>query len=233
MERTAFNTLQAMERSWWYRGRARVVSAALRNVGVRNAQRILDFGSGFGGMYDALATIGKNVYAFEPDREAEIESKKRGYTAIYPTAEQALAQQYDLIGLFDVLEHIEKDRDFLIAAHAALAERGTLAITVPAFQFLWSEHDVSHHHFRRYTTARLREDLHATGYEIAYIGYWNMILFAPAYLARMLNRSGESSFGLPKIIDAILYACVCIEAFFIRYIPLPFGVSVITVARKI
>src|SRR5262249_12558836 len=148
MERNAFKLLHDMENSWWYRGRAAVVRGLISKE--KNKGKVLDFGAGFGGMYPELAVRGE-VYAFEPDKEAQRTARSRPYAAIYDSEKEALDNSYDLIGLFDVLEHLPDDKYFLNKARKSLNKNGKLAITVPANPFLWSEHDVSHHHYRRYT----------------------------------------------------------------------------------
>ena len=232
MERKAFELLSGMEKSWWYRGRAAAVRAALAHCGANRATDVLDFGAGYGGMHDELLKLGKNIYAFEPDAEAQKAAKKRGYAQVFSSESEALGRSYDLIGLFDVVEHIERDYEFLTKAHGALCAEGRLLITVPAFQFLWSTHDTQHHHFRRYTGASMRGVLDRAGFDAEYMSYWNMTLFVPAALMRLLGRSGESALKMPRWLDAIFFAIVKAESLLIRLTPLPFGVSLVVIARK-
>lgn len=231
MEKNAFKLLHDLESSWWYKGRAAVVRQALTRVSLPEHARILDFGAGYGGMYTVLSRYG-TVSAFEPEEEARMATGKRGYAVTYTSAEDALAAAPELIGLFDVLEHIPDDRAFLRSAHQALPAGGSLVITVPAMPFLWSGHDVSHHHHRRYTRKTLRAALEQEGYEIAYISYWNMILFPVAALVRLLGRTGETSFSIHPFMNSILLSTVQFEAFLMRFFPLPFGISLVAIARK-
>ena len=232
MDRTAFELLRNMEKSWWYRGRARVVHAALVLAHAKKVPDVLDFGAGFGGMRDELARVGQNVYAFEPDAEAQSAARKRGYKEVFSDENIAMGRKYDAIGLFDVVEHIERDKEFLIRANAALRDEGILAITVPAFQFLWSVHDVNHHHFRRYTKQTLRKVLEDAGFVVEYCSYWNMTLFVPAAIMRLLGSSGESSLSMPRWLDSIFFALVRIETLIMRAFSLPFGTGLVCVAKK-
>lgn len=229
MERAAFVLLKTLERSWWYRGRALVVQQALKRVG--GGKRILDYGAGFGGMQATLARYG-NVSAYEPDDEARSGLSARGYVKTYTDEPEALSEPYDLIGLFDVLEHIEDDGGFLRRAHDSLSVGGRLAITVPAMPFLWSTHDVTHKHFRRYTWGTLRRILTENGFEIEYLSYWNMFLLPPAALVRFLGRSGETSFHVPAIVNALLYGIIRLEVLLMHLVPLPFGISLIAVVHR-
>ena len=103
---------------------------------------------------------------------------------------------FQCVTLLDVLEHIEDDRATLEAVHRVLAPAGQLLITVPAFPFLWGEHDVAHHHQRRYRAKGLRQLLEATGYEITRLSYYNTWLFPVVAAVRLLRRcfpGGEAS----------------------------------------
>ncbi len=231
MERTAFTLLHEAERSWWYRGRAAVIRAALTRVRIPPG-RVLDFGAGYGGMHSTFAEYGE-VEAFEPDEIARANAKERGYKRVYDTVTAALQNRYDLIALCDVLEHIKDDAEFLRDARAALTEEGKLLLTVPAMPFLWSAHDVNHHHYRRYSRKALHKVLRENGFRVCYMSFWNMFLFPPAAFARLTNRGGESSLRLPSGIDALFYTLVHIEAFFIRFISLPFGVSLVVLAEPV
>lgn len=232
MERAAFKLLSSMEKSWWYRGRAAAIRAALLHCGAETVEDVLDFGAGYGGMYGELSRVGKNVYAYEPDRDAQVAASKRGYAHVFSLEKDALGRAYGLIGLFDVVEHIEHDREFLGKAYGALKKGGRLAITVPAFQFLWGTHDINHHHFRRYTKNSIRGVLNEAGFAIEYASYWNMLLFIPAGLMRLLGRSGESALSMPRSLNALFFAVVKMESIVIRFLPLPFGISLVVIARK-
>lgn len=231
MDQHAFELLHTIEASWWYRGRAAVIRGVLARVHHPGAMQILDFGAGYGGMYEELALQG-TVSAFEPDKKAQEVVKTKHYQEVYDTEAAALSKRYDLIGLFDVIEHIEDDRAFLLRAKTALEKEGRLIITVPAMPFLWSNHDVANRHFRRYTRATLRRVLENAGYRIEYLSFWNTLLFVPAALLRLLGQSGESATALPRALDVLIYSLIRIEVWLMRVFPLPFGLSLVALARK-
>ncbi len=232
MERDAFKLLDAMERSWWYRGRIAVVRAGLRRVRVGRTGDALDFGAGFGGMRAMLADFGEHIDAFEPDLEAKAAASKRGYRTVFSSDTEAFSHSYGLIGLFDVVEHVEDDATLLKSAYGALATGGIVSITVPAFPFLWSAHDVTHHHYRRYTKASMRAALEQAGFAVEYASYWNMTLFVPAAALRLMGRSGENGLSLPKYLDALFLGIIRIESFLMRFMPLPFGTGLVMIARR-
>ncbi len=232
MKRDAFLLLHDMEDSWWYRGRAAVVHTVLTHeIGHLPLEDALDFGAGYGGMRKYLKFFCSQVYGFEPDAAASAIAGNRGYTQIFSSAEEALARRYSLIGLFDVVEHMKDDRAGIEDVKNSLVSSGYLVVTVPAFQYLWSVHDINHHHYRRYTRASLKKLLEEKGLEVTYISYWNTILFIPAALMRLMGSSGESVLSLPVFLNALFFALVRIEAFLLRFISLPFGTGLVAVAR--
>jgi SAM-dependent methyltransferase len=181
-------------------------------------------------MHDLLATFG-GVSALEIDEQASKQASQKGYERVYSNSHDALARTYDLIALFDVLEHIEDDAAFLHQANSALTPEGRVVLTVPAMPFLWSAHDVSHHHFRRYTKQTLCSVLESAGFAVEYVSYWNFCLFIPAAVARLLGRAGEDSLRLPSSLNLLFLWVVKLEVFCMRFVPLPWGVSLVVVGK--
>ncbi len=233
MERKAFQLLHNSELSWWYHARARAVERILLNYCIKTDLPILDLGAGFGGMAEVLRRYG-SVDAFEPDQEARVVAQKRGYTHVLESDDYTLLpnNHYTMIALFDVLEHVPDDQVLLSKLHDVLTPTGSIIITVPAFQLLWSNHDVQHHHYRRYTMHQLKKLLSKQGFEVRYISYWNMFLFLPALLVRMLGHSGESSFDPDSFLNRIFKSITSTESLLIPYLQLPFGTGLICYATK-
>lgn len=217
-----------MERSWWYIGRAHVIAFLFSRT--HKHARVLDFGAGFGGMIPWLSEQASEVDAYEPDVTARTELLMRGYANVLTRPEDAHTGVYDVVGLFDVVEHIENDEAFLKEIQKALAPNGSLVITVPAYMWLWSAHDTDNQHFRRYTKTLLVERLRRAGYEVRFAGYWNMFLLPVVGLLRLCNSSGEEGLGLPSLINSLLVILIRIEVALMHVLPLPFGVSVVAVA---
>lgn len=233
MERHAFTLLHDMEKSWWYRGRATVVSAVLTISGVKKqVVQVLDFGAGFGGMLCTLKKFSENIFAFEPDREAEEALRMRGYAGVFDTPTGAFSSQWDIIGLFDVLEHIEDDSAFLVDLKNALVRNGRVIFTVPAYQWLWGPLDIQSHHYRRYTKKDLVRVLEKAGYSVDFASYWNMFLFPPAAVVRLLGQKGEGGLMVPSFLDAIFTFLIRIEALLMRIGPLPFGLSIVACVSR-
>ncbi len=232
MDSTAYARMQSGTNSWWYRGRSRIVRDALSYSGFTKADEALDFGAGYGAMFPLFATLASRVSAFEPERDPAAIASKKAYTSVFTDERESLSHTYDLIGLLDVLEHIEHDAAQLERLYGALRDDGRLVVTVPAGMLLWSTHDVQNMHFRRYSRATLVRVLEHAGFHVQFVSYWNTILYPLALAARTTGNSGESSFALPSLIDSLFYGCISIESHFMRWIKLPFGVSLVAVAIK-
>ena len=93
---------------------------------------------------------------------------------------------FDLIGLFDVLEHLPDDRQILADLHRMLVPGGHLLVTVPAHRALWSYFDEAAHHCRRYAAPDLRRKLVAAGYRVDYLTQYMAALFPLVWLGRRL-----------------------------------------------
>ncbi|MBP7741225.1 MAG: class I SAM-dependent methyltransferase [Candidatus Pacebacteria bacterium] len=228
MKQHAFAILHDMERSWWYVGRAHVIEFLSSKAQTKH--RILDYGAGYGGMFPWLSRIGAVVDAYEPNATARQGLVKRGYGQVLSTMEEARTGRYDIVGLFDVVEHIEDDVLFLRDIQDALTGSGSLIITVPAYQWLWSSHDADNQHFRRYTRKQLVSRLTQAGYDVQFAGYWNMFLLPLVIGLRFLGSSGEGGLGLPPIVNSLLKSVISLEVALMHLFPLPCGVSVVAIA---
>lgn len=138
--------------------------------------------------------------------------------------------------MFDVLEHIDEDVATLAALRKHLAPGGRMLITVPAYPWLWSAHDVFLHHKRRYTAQRLRKVFNDSGLHLDRISYFNTLLLPLAALGRLRDRivsSGQSSGRAipPALINAALETIFASERHLLKRFNLPAGVSLMAIAR--
>jgi len=145
---------------------------------------------------------------------------------------------FDLVCLLDVLEHIEDDGAALARAGRLLKAKGRLLVTVPAYAWLWSAHDESHHHRRRYTQGMLKQRAMAAGLEVRRLGYFNSLLFpliAGTRIARTLaGGAAGSDAALPSpAVNALLTGIFGAERHVIRHGLFPFGTSVMAVLSAV
>jgi SAM-dependent methyltransferase len=245
MEPQLYRDFARLEDShWWFVGRRRILRDVLRRHLVGTSARILDVGCGTGGMLRMLREFGL-AEGLDSSAEGLALCRER----VGPDVELhqgelpdgiPAGRQYELVTAFDVLEHIPDVVGALSSVRSALSPGGTLVCTVPAYQFLWSEHDDANHHQRRYTKGLLFEHLAAAGFEPVYSSYYNAGLLAPIALVRLgqklLRRSAASGQRsdfeeAPWLANQVLTAFFSAERFVVPRLPLPCGVSLLAVAR--
>ena len=161
MDRIIFDRMAALDQThWWFVARRRILARVIaRRIKPSKDARILEIGCGTGHNFPMLGAFG-TVDALEVDDDARSIAEARLGQAVsaarLPALEGIEDGAYDLIALLDVLEHIEGDEAALRSIRTKLKPGGRILITVPANPWMWSAHDKVHHHFRRYTPARLR-----------------------------------------------------------------------------
>jgi SAM-dependent methyltransferase len=196
LEQHAYREQYALEDThWWFAGRRAVIWSLLRRAGTPEHVRMLDAGCGTGRNlleYGRLGTA--EGVDFSP--EAIEFCHRRGLLAVRQAEIEQLPFQdgsFDLILATDVLEHLRDDRTAIAELRRVTAPGGRLLATVPAYRWLWSQHDVAHHHFRRYTLRRLSDRLRAGGFEPLVSTYFNTALLPPIAAVRTLGRLRSAS----------------------------------------
>lgn len=242
MERSVYQRLEEIEgEHWWFRARRGILKSVISRHAPRlGSLRVLEAGCGTGGNLAMLAEFGK-LEAFEFDREArEKAARKSAIDVKFGCLPDELPYPqgcFDIIGAFDVIEHIEADAASLARLKQHLAPDGRMIMTVPAMPWLWSQHDVTHHHFRRYTKGQLEGLLRGAGLTPVLLTYFNTLLFPPIALLRIARKAlggkdeGDDAMPSPAV-NAMLNRIFEIEKHLIGRIPLPVGVSLLAVAKK-
>ena len=235
------------DRHWWFAARRRIVGRVLDGLRLPPGARLLEAGCGTGGNLALLARYG-HLDAFEIDPGARALADARGVTPVLPGALPDAVPfdgPYDAIALLDVLEHVADDAAALAALRDRLAPPGAgrpggaLVLTVPAFMFLWSRHDVVNHHERRYRRGPLVARLRGAGLRVDHATYFNTLLFPPVAAVRLLHRlrgveGGSDVDTIPAgPVNRVLEGVFAAERFVAPWLRLPFGVSVLAVARRI
>jgi SAM-dependent methyltransferase len=239
MDPKAYEQMASLEdRHWWFLGRRRILSRVIARIPLPPAACILEVGCGSGGNLEMLSQFGQ-VFAVERSEIALPIARARGIGVV---AEGELphripfgSQQFDLIALLDVLEHLEEDKAALEALTKRLKPSGYMVITVPAYPWLWSTHDELNHHKRRYTPEQLRSLLKSVGLETYIFTFFNSFLFPLAAGIRLaqkslrLRESQDLKMPLPWV-NWLLAEIFAAEAYLIPKFPLPFGLSLLAVA---
>ena len=243
MERQVYSRMAAIEdRHWWFVARRRILDQVLRRcVTLPERAEILEAGCGTGGNLPLLARFGR-VHALEPDAEARAFARAKGGFDIregrLPAGLPYDPESFDLVAAFDVIEHVEDDRGSLEALAGLLRRDGWLLITVPAFPFLWSRHDVEHHHKRRYRRDEMLRRVTAAGLEPVRATYFNALLFPLIAAVRLLRKAlgvedGADDERVPAgPVNRLLETVFGWERHLVGRVPLPLGVSLLVLARK-
>ena len=240
------------ERHWWFRCRSRVLRTLLGRLPWLPAATVLEVGPGPGHDLGAIYPRGVVLAGLEADpalagqaRAPEGHEVHCGTLDDLPAA--LLGRSFDVVAMFDVLEHIEDDRQALRRCAELLNPGGLVLVTVPAYDWMWGRQDEVNRHFRRYTCGRLRRLLAEAGFAPVHATYFNTILLPPialfrlaAALSRRLGLSsrapaaGSSDFDVSLgPLDAILAWLFGLEAVLLRRLSFPCGVSVFAAARLV
>ncbi|WP_260483671.1 class I SAM-dependent methyltransferase [Sphingomicrobium flavum] len=240
LEREIYDAMDASEeRHWWFEGR-RAVLKALIEAQVRPGAdaRILDAGCGTGGNLPFLQQFGA-IEACEYDADARAAAARKSGLTIHPARLpddlSQVGDSYDLITLLDVLEHLEDDAASLSALKERLAPGGKILLTVPSQPWMWSDHDVKHHHFRRYTPQTLRAAFEKAGMKVDRMGYMNSLLFPLAMVQRAAGKFSKKAANAgdmpPGWLNGPLKAIFALEGKLVNRVKLPPGLSLYAVAR--
>lgn len=239
MERLVYDQMAELDdRHWWYRGRREVLEALIRRVAhpPKNA-RILEIGCGTGHNFEMLSAFGR-VDALELDEQVRRFAEKRLGREIMSAPLPELAgvpdNSYDLIGAFDVIEHIDDDRAGIASIAAKLKPGGKFVMTVPAHAWMWSAHDVVNHHKRRYSKRALRQLIEHSPLRLDALGYFNSLLFPAAVAERLASKARgkeDADLKLPAApLNTALERTFAAERHLVGRVPLPPGLSLYAVA---
>ena len=212
-------TLQEMIRAEnthpWYRSRLTLVENWGNQIG--SGETGVDIGCGSGAAAQLLQEVyGLTVAGFDISEFAVEASRQRGVKTIQAdvTKLDLPSNSQDFAISLDVIEHIEDRNALLKEIFRILKPSGKCLITVPAHKWLWSNHDVLNHHFRRYSKSELILDLKYAGFEIRNLRWWNSIFLPYILLTRFLRKNSESSEfeAPPKLLQPIVWTILNFEA---------------------
>jgi SAM-dependent methyltransferase len=230
------------ERHWWFVGRRKIIESFVgtvcREIGKRKP-RILDVGCGTGANLQMLARHGV-AEGVDVSEEALEFCRARGLSKVKLGAAESLPYEdasFDLVTALDVVEHLDDDVAGLKEMQRVLRPRGRALLFVPAFMFLWGVQDDISHHRRRYTAGELRKKLSRAGLTLERITYANMTFFLPILTGRLLMRltgvrpASENNITISGL-NGVLGKIFGSEAWWLRRLSFPFGVSIVCVARR-
>ena len=225
---------------WWFVARRQILRDQIAALGLPRSARILEAGCGPGGNLGMLAEFGE-VTALEPNETARrIATERTGFAVQGGTLpDDALfpLESFDLVAAFDVIEHIEDDAGAVRSLARVLRPGARFVMTVPAYGWLWSEHDERHHHKRRYTRAASRRLLESAGLVVEKCSHYNTLLTPLVVLRRGVARLSGAAFKPddampPPFLNSLLAGVFGFERHLLRLGSLPFGISILCIARR-
>lgn len=223
--------------NFWFKGKNNLIDILMSKVSQKEGElKILNLGVGTGDDLKILNKYGNN-YLIDINRDALdlIESnlyfeKKVANACAIPYDNNF----FDVVISLDVFEHIANDDKSVSEIYRVLKKGGLLVFSVPAFQFLFSGHDIALDHKRRYGKQALRRLL--VRFEGLKLCYWNTTMFFPIAASRLIKLNSKPEVdhvNFHKAINNLLYFFLSMENMCIKYnVPLPFGISLVGFCRK-
>lgn len=242
-------TALAEARHFWFRGFRAFVTPLLDRAAAARARgavlRILDCGCGTGANLAMLNRFGR-AYGFDLSPEGLKIGRRSGRTLLARasvTAAPFPAAAFDIVTSFDVLYSLDDDaeREALSEMYRLLKPGGFAVVNVAALDILRGDHSVFGREVRRYTQARLREQLTRAGFAVERLTYTNFVLLPPMLVVRTLQRfrglngntSDQRELAIPPApVNGALTGLLWLESLWLRWFDVPVGSSLLCLARK-
>ena len=242
---SAFAQLAVLEAgSFWFRARNALLIWALgkHGAGVRS---FMEIGCGTGFVLQGIGAAFPAVRLVGAEGSAEglafaVGRMPRAQFMQMDARDIPFLAEFDAVGAFDVIEHIEEDEAVLRQLHQALKPGGLLMLTVPQHGWLWSAEDEHAGHVRRYTSGGLHAKVTRAGFDLVESTSFVTTLLPAMWLSRIIKRrrrvEGTEASGelrLNPSLDRLFESCLRAELFLVRLgVPLPIGGSRLVVARS-
>jgi SAM-dependent methyltransferase len=241
MDRLTYDRMRILqENHWWFRGRRSILTQLIGALELPKPAKVLEVGCGPGGNLTMLRRFG-DVVAMEPDEASRAYAAERMGVRVeagfLPDDLPFAPDSFDLVCAFDVIEHVDDDAASVQALARLIRPGGYFATTVPGQPWMWSRHDELHHHKRRYRMRAYRAMFQDAGLQIVKASHFNTLLFPPiaaVRAAKMLtgSKSADDDSMPPAPLNALLGGLFAAERHWLAHAPLPFGVSIVLIARR-
>ncbi|MDD5311763.1 MAG: class I SAM-dependent methyltransferase [Dehalococcoidia bacterium] len=231
------------EANFWFRSRNRLLIWTLAKYFPNNTS-FLEIGCGPGYVLNGIKTQFPQLKVKGSDIYTEslvLAAKRVPDTELFQmdATYVPFADEFGVVGAFDVIEHIKDDEKTLTEIHRAVKPGGGIIVTVPQHPFMWSNTDVYACHVRRYTKRELKTKMEKSGFRIVRMTSFVTFPFPIMLVSRLLNRKPKDNydpmreFKISKSANSLLEAVLDIERLFIKTgISFPFGGSLLAVAKK-
>lgn len=240
MERAIYDQMRVLQQDhWWFAARREILAAEIARLPLPKPARILEVGCGPGGNLAMLQRFGE-VKAIEPDAESRAYAAEHSGVEIKPgLLPQSIPEfgaRFDLVAAFDVIEHVDDDAGAVAALGRLIQPGGFMIATVPAYRWMWSDHDAAHHHKRRYDLPAFRAVFEQGGLTVRRASHFNTLLFPPIAAVRLAKNAarvaGTDEAMPPRPLNSMLKALFGMERGLLAAGDLPFGVSILLIAQR-
>ena len=174
------------KKHWWFEARREIIYSQISKIKKKKTFSILDFGAGSGTNVEILTKLG-TVDVFEHNIRMKAFLKNKFKKNKDVRIINKIKKQYDLVLAADVVEHIKNDKRIIKSFYDFLKKDGHVLITVPAFNFLFSNKDIALKHFRRYRKSNIKKLLDKK-FQIKKLSYFNFFLFLPIALSIIILK---------------------------------------------
>ncbi len=244
MRNNYIKELDAHDQShFWFKAKTMYLQMVIRD----GPEKILDIGCGAGGCLKPFIQRGASVWGIDKSSVSLRLCKKKGYNVINADLQAEKTFDFldffpDYITLLDFLEHVDNPVDILKKLKKIARSDTELIITVPAYNFLYSDWDKALNHVKRYNQKTIRNELSSAGWEIKSMTHIHVLPLIPALIGRMIikpiikkiqpYRTHTPTFFAPgKMMNQFLYALYYVEFFLIRMkVKIPVGLSLMVMA---
>lgn len=222
---------------WWHQAKRALVKKYLP----KKKLKIIDIGCGTGKLLEELSQTSE-AWGIDTNKDAILFCQKRGLKKVihanFPNT-QKIHKKFDVAICLDVAEHIKNDSQLIESIKNLLKKDGILILTVPANKWLYSYWDKILGHKRRYSKQELKSLIITSGFTITKLSFLYSFLMPAVVIFRVIksilfkNRKPSSDFiDMPKIFHHILLSISRGEQTLLNYFDIPFGLSLVCIARK-
>ena len=228
---------QAETSYFWFRAKQELVKKLISKISLPPEPEILDLGAGTGINLKNLSSLGFAVGVDYSLSAIEFCQRRGLKNLVLAKAEELPFKKasFDLITCLDLLEHLEDDEGFLRECQRILKPGGFLLISTPAYQWLFSSHDIALGHKRRYSKKELKNKLEQAGFKIEILAHFFGAVFPfllPLRLFQKFTRSRQTiPYQLPEFLNQFLFYLCRAESYLFPTFSLPLGTSLIALAR--
>lgn len=221
--------------NFWYKARRNLLKILLNKYKIKNSS-VAEVGCGARSQLLSLKDFSDNLDAYDIDKDSVALASKLNVANlfVYNIESNVLPKKYNIICSFDVLEHIGNDSLAIKNIYNSLYSQGLFFFSVPVCKLIFSGHDKSSGHFRRYSKLEIKNKLEKQGFEIIELYYWNSLLFPFLACKRLLSKNNnKSDISSYSRLENLLFKVLSLENFLIKKgCKFLFGASLIGVARR-